>query len=310
MNGLTRTIPVMLVGAMALLCTACSNAPAGSVPNRTEYSYTTAYEPLFTTSAGKPTGTAAADASVLSSAYERTGSFRTAVWLAKNRDTEAERYLVFLDETHGKVIEQQNGQETGFIYGHSEEATTFQFGAEEAKPVTLYWSDDDHAVIKWSAEQVESLTFLRENGREPLHFFTNEQLCAMALEHYAAQNGVRPAHARVFYNLDEMIAVQLYDGEGIATDTYDWYTVDRYTGVGYNTLNETVRLADNPAATAPAQTAPAQTTTIPATTAPPPTTVPPPASTVAQTLPALTTEVQPETVPEEPLPETTEDWGW
>ncbi len=319
MNYLMRATIISIVGAAVLLLTACGEKRTNNVPSYTGYSYTTKYETIVTTSPSSTTYTATVspDSSALVQDHpEITGSFRSAVWLAKDSETENERFLLFTDDTHGKIIDQQDGKETPFTYTLSGETPSFTIGAEGAKPVTVYFSDDTHAVIQWGQEKTEALTCIRENSSEPLHFYHNEQLCAMALAYYEQTMGTRPAHARVFYNYDETIAVQLYNGDGNASDTLDWYTVDRFTAEGYNTLNQTISLTGVPAGAAPAQTTGAASTTTAVTTAQQTTaatTTVPPMSTVAQTIPAQET-VPPTEAPSEPMEEipaeTNDGWEW
>ena len=307
MNKPYRPAFISLAVLTVLLFTACGEKQTSPIPEPTQFSYTTAYQTIAT-AATLSTNT------VTAASYDRKldteGSFRSAIWIAKDRDTESERFFIFQDDTRGRIVDQQNGKETPFTCTLTGAEKSFVLGAEGAKSVKVFWTDDQHAVIRWGEEKSESLTLLRENGDEPLHFFNNEQLCAMALDYYEKATGIRPAHARTFYNLDEMIAIQLYNNDGSASDTLDWYTVDRYTAEGYNSFNETIRLTETPGQTAPAQStdAPAQTTVsgqttlVQTTTAQTTVFTQPP--TVAQTLPPRemieTTEPQPaEALPEE-----------
>ncbi|MBR2086770.1 MAG: hypothetical protein IJ906_06490 [Oscillospiraceae bacterium] len=299
----TRSACISIAALMALLFTACSEKQTSPIPEATHYSYTTAYE---TTTIASTLSTNSVAADYYDTDMNTEGSFRSAVWIAKDHNTESERFFIFQDDTHGRIVDQQNGQETPFTCTLTGAEKSFVIGAEEAKPVAVIWTDDQHAVIRWGEDKSEALTLLRENGNEPLHFFNNEQLCAMALDYFEKANGIRPEHARTFYNLDEMIAIQLYNTDGSASDTLDWYTVDRYTAEGYNTLNESIRLTETPGQTAPAQTtdAPAQTS-VPEQTTAAQTTVFTQPPTVAQTLPPREMIETTETQPAEALPEET-----
>ena len=303
MNKLARPAFISLAVLTTLLFTACSEKQTSQMPEPTHYSYSTAYEPIATAS---PLSTNTVVADSYDTDLNTEGSFRSAIWIAKDHNTEIERFFVFQDDTRGRIINQQNGQETPFTCTLTGAEKSFVIGGEGAKPVKIFWTDDQHAIIRWGEDKVETLTFLRDNGNEPLHFFNNEQLCAMALDYYEKATGIHPAHARTFYNLDEMIAIQLYNNDGSASDTLDWYTVDRYTAEGYNTLNETIQLTEVPGQTSPAQStaAPAQTTVSEQTTTVQTTvfTQPP---TVAQTLPPREVIETAEPQPAEGLPEET-----
>ena len=294
MNGLKRSVILVMVAVTTTLCAACSSAGNTYQPT-SDTSYTVAFTTFGTSPRSNTTSTVAV-ADDYSNGYEYISSFRPGVWLAKNVQTEEERFFIFTDDTHGKVISQQNGAELPFSCEKSEEGLAFQLGADQLAGVKAYWSDDNNAVLRWSADKAESITFLRENSNEPFRFFNNDQLSAMALNYFTASTGIHAEHTRAFINMDETISIQLFDGEGDAQSTYDWYTVDRYTGEGFNATNEVIRLTEAPTGAAAAQTTAAAqsaatqtTTTVQTTTAPQTTPVP-------QTTPApQTTPVPPET---------------
>ena len=322
MNSFARSALVLLAGAAALSCTACSQTKTHDNSGRSENLYTTAYELIGSAGTGShSTGTATLDSSIVAMDPIFPGSFRTAVWLGKDKQMLKERYFLFLDDTHGKMIDQQNGQETAFTYSVSEGKATLQVGAQDGLSGTAIWTDENNVILRWSDNQTEFLSFLNENSKEPLHNFTNEQLCTMAQEHYSAQYGNRPPHVRAFYNVDDMISLQLFDGDGAASDTFIWYTVDRFTGEGYNSLNEPISLTNAQAGTAPAQTTTAVTettvpeTTVPETTAAPEPTTLPPVKTVAETLPPVEPPAtEPPTEPVTPIdndiPDTAAGQDW
>ena len=148
-----------------------------------------------------------------------------------------------------------NGTQSVFHFGSVEDNTTAE----------LMWTSEDSLAVKWQDGKAELFTFLRENSAEGIEFYSNEQLCAMALDYYEAQSGYRPSMAAAMINLDETIAIQLYDLVGDHISTCDWYTVDRYTAVGYNVTEAPVDLKNpTPVEAASTESAPAATETAPA----------------------------------------------
>ncbi len=300
MHNDLRIVPFVLVGAF--LCSGCGKRIAEE-PVTPTFSYE--YETRYTVPATAPKSqTVQVEPNYKDS--EMNFSFRSAVWLAKNLQTEEERYFCFFDDTNGKIVSQQDGQETPFTFEQGEQGTVFHLsGTNETLPVKIRWCGQDTVVFLWNDEFSENVTFYRENGSEPLNVFTNDQLCAMSQDDYAARNGIRPEKARVFYNLDEMIAVQLFATDGTATDTYDWYTVDRVTGEGYSTTRLKIALR----APSPDTSQPASTATQPASETLPPTEPPTAAPTETTPLPTvgqlITDTLPPLEVPSEALPENT-----
>lgn len=73
--------------------------------------------------------------------------------------------------------------------------------------------------------------------------YTDEELCAMARTYCEARNaGVSPQYVVVDNTNGNMVMIHLYEDMGDHTATFDWYTVDRNTAAGTNTLGETVDL--------------------------------------------------------------------
>ncbi len=73
--------------------------------------------------------------------------------------------------------------------------------------------------------------------------YTDEELCTMARKYCEARNsGISPQYVVVDNTDGNMVMIHLFDDMGDHTATFDWYTVDRNTAAGTNTLGETVDL--------------------------------------------------------------------
>ena len=282
MKHTTRAIAAVLAGLSALLCTACSTGPAASAPDSAaETTFTdddSEYETIVAVETDAPTEMAVnSEANAAEAANEDADvasyGFRSAVWLAKDPETDTERYFRFYDDHNGVVLNQENGMGVGFTCDLTADSGTFHFGAPDAsETVKFIWNDADSLSLIWDSGKREGMLFLRENGVEEYPFFSNEQLAAMALDYYEGHTGYRPSMAATIINLDEQIAIQLYDVVGDHISTSDWYTVDRYTAAGTNVTGDPVDLTQPvpagavPAETLPGETAPVQT--VPGETAP------------------------------------------
>ena len=172
--------------------------------------------------------------------------FGNAIWVGRTEDGE-ERYFFFYDEHNGNYLEQETGMGMGFTFDLAEDSAVFHIGAvDDNTKATISWTDDKHAYLVWETGVGESLTWLREDASAPFDFFSNAQLCEMALGYYEQKNNYRPGQAGAMINYDGKIAIQLYDNNGDHNSTCDWYTVDRYTAVGTNMLGETIDLKTAP----------------------------------------------------------------
>lgn len=73
--------------------------------------------------------------------------------------------------------------------------------------------------------------------------YTDEELCRMARTYCEVRNGgISPQYVVVDNTDGNMVMIHLYEDMGDHTATFDWYTVDRNTAAGTNTLGETVDL--------------------------------------------------------------------
>lgn len=93
-------------------------------------------------------------------------------------------------------------------------------------------------IRKWGKEDQTGQT-----GNAGSTGYTDEELCTMARTYCEARNsGISPQYVVVDSTDGNMVSIHLYEDMGDHTATFDWYTVDRNTAVGTNTLGETVDL--------------------------------------------------------------------
>lgn len=256
MKHLTSVLFSGIAAGMVLLCTACSEQPQEiqDTTEDSEISYISEYETIVPVDeqafTEMPVHSEANNSELVNDpiADSELYGFRSAVWLAKDAAADTERYFMFYDDHTGKYLDQETGLGQEFTCELDAAQGQFYFGGTDTgKTCTFVWIDEDMVSIKWDDGKIESLTYLRDQGTEELHFYSNEELCTMALDHYEEKTGYRPSMAGAVINLDEMIAIQLYDLVDDHISTSDWYTVDRYTAEGYNDLSEPIALAGSAA---------------------------------------------------------------
>lgn len=282
-NVTSGVLALLLAGSSLLLCTGCSEQEQDGfhfdIEETTESSESTSYVgetepetivPVETLNtdilASDPTAAPAETQAVTPSEALEQYSFRSAIWLAKDIENDTERYFLFYDDNNGKFLDQETGMGLGFTCELNGTQGVFHFGsAEDNTTAELMWTSEDSLAVKWQDGKSELFNILRDNSAEGIEFYSNEQLCTMALDYYEARNSYRPSMAAAMINLDETIAIQLYDLVGDHISTCDWYTVDRYTAVGYNVTETPVDLKNPTAVEVPStESAPVATETVPA----------------------------------------------
>ena len=163
---------------------------------------------------------------------EENPVFKAGTWMAYGQ-----YYFFDPNGTTGRTASYENGTGVGFTYAQEDGKTVFFMGAADA-PVTcnVVMVDDDHLVLEWGDRDAETLTFLTGLGGEQFHFYTDEELSAMALEDYRAKHDPDDTRlcAAAADNGDGTATVQLYQNLGDHNSTAAWYQIDRCTGEGIN----------------------------------------------------------------------------
>ena len=96
---------------------------------------------------------------------------------------------------------------------------------------TLAKKDDTHFDILWADDREETMTFVSEKGSDSFQFYSNEQLCQMAIAHYVNTAGGEAPLAAADTD-PEQVTIQLYQNIKDHNSTFAWYRIDRQTGVG------------------------------------------------------------------------------
>lgn len=273
-----KWIALLLCGVTALLCTGCDTESGyGDFMETTETIEETEEQTLESIppvpDINRPTEDVEeqpviADPTETDTAPQVSG-FAGSIWLGKMEADDTERFFLFYDETNGSYLQQQDGEGMGFTYAVQGETATFHIGDATAQATAqLIWLDSQNVVLRWDDGSLEDLTWVRSDPSAEFNFYTNDNLCEMAKTYYEALNNTRP-EATAISNVDGTISIWLYEKtNGVEIDC-DWYTVDRYTAIGFDRTHEAIDLTQPgvvpqsplPDSTLPSETAASTETT-------------------------------------------------
>ena len=169
--------------------------------------------------------------------------FEAGIWEASSSDEH--RYFCFdADTDSGSFRDQENGLGMAFNYEVEDENTIiFHIGeTSDNTRATVTFSGTEQATLTWENGSVEKISYLGLGNFNTFHFYSNVELCEMALNYYEKQTGYRPGDAAAQVQADGLIAIQLYDNMGDHNSTSAWYTVDKYTATGTDLTGNPVDL--------------------------------------------------------------------
>lgn len=159
--------------------------------------------------------------------------FQAGTWFVSGKDSAA-YYFFDADGASGRTASLENGTGVGFTYSVQDNQVTFRMGAEDAVVKgTLTKSDDTHVSIVWEreTENEETMRFISDKGSEDFRFYTNEDLCRMAVDYYIKNTGEDSPQAAADTD-PETVSIQLYRNAGDHNSTCAWNQVNRQTAKG------------------------------------------------------------------------------
>ena len=184
--------------------------------------------------------------------------FASGIWWASGAD--GDRYFCFYDDHTGSFRDQESGMGVDFTYDVNGTAFVFHIGdiaeshaiaklfGDKKKAVyihtVLIFADDKNAAVTWTDGSIEKFAYQGLGNFNTFRFYSNLELCEMALDYYEKQNHYRPGQAAADILENGSIQIQLYDNLGDHNSTSEWYTVDRFTGQGVDLLGNPVKLAE------------------------------------------------------------------
>lgn len=169
---------------------------------------------------------------------------KAGVWLAN--DAENYSYYIFNDDGEtGSVIDQATGTGIAFSYEADDDKVTFKMGAEDAEaPAVVEQTDEDNVTLKWDEGTEEKLSYISNDNADTFKFYTNDELCEMALAYYKTKTteDTTGMMAAAETSEDGKVLIQIFSNNGGHNSTADWYTVDRITAEGTNIAEENIDL--------------------------------------------------------------------
>lgn len=186
-----------------------------------------------------PDTTAASEETDPSDAFYLAEGF----WLAKG--SQDNQYLYFnSDCSTGHFANESDGSKLAFTYLLEGDTLTISADASEPAIGKITWTDEHDAVIVWENGYTEEFSHLNMMTPDTYNFFSDEQLCGMALRYYAAMHDYTPSKAAAETQEDGSVLIQLYDDLEDHNSTSDWYTVNRFTAEGTNLQGEEINLTE------------------------------------------------------------------
>lgn len=161
------------------------------------------------------------------------------------RSDAGQYYFFDEDGAAGRTANFENGMGVGFAYTVDGARAVFSMGgADNEQGCAVTWGDGS-AVLAWDNGQTETLTFVSPLGSDAFTFYTDEELCELALAYTLAQNGGQAGNleAASQANADGSVSIQVYENLGDHNSTAAWYTVDRETAAGTDGTGAPVSLA-------------------------------------------------------------------
>ena len=175
-----------------------------------------------------------------------SGKFEAGIWWSTGGDGE-ERYFCFYNGSDaGSIRDQESGMGLSFEYEttETENRIIFHMGDNtDNTPVTVNFTDENTAILTWDNGTTETLKYQGLGNFDTFYFYSNLDLCEMALNYYETQNGYRPEDSSAQIQANGKILIKLYDNLENHDVTSAEYTVDRFTAKGSDNAGNSVNLA-------------------------------------------------------------------
>lgn len=162
-----------------------------------------------------------------------TPGIQPGTWFISGKDTAA-YYFFDIDGTSGRTASLENGTGVGFTYSVQDNEVIFRMGAEDVVVKgKLTKTDDTHASIVWEdrSDDEETMRFISDKSSDDFQFYTNEDLCRMAVAYYTKVTGEEAPQAAADTD-PETVSIQLYINTGDHNSNCAWYQVNRQTAKG------------------------------------------------------------------------------
>lgn len=230
-----KILPLLITAA--LLCTGCQSQNNDSDNSAQD----TASSPKVSTAANEVISPADGDEAPVDSIVsedsepsETLKRFETGTWLLYQDDIPLGYGFAYeANEAVGLVYTYDTGLSYEFTYVIGENKVDFTCGGKSA---TFDITGGDPAYIEFRTPEGEefSATYLNDSMPDEIlgNFYSNPQLCEIALDYYEKEHGYRPTSCAATTNADGTVKLHLYDNMETHIATLARYTVDRTSCAG------------------------------------------------------------------------------
>lgn len=175
-----------------------------------------------------------------------TTAFQAGTWLGTKDDGSQQYYFFSADGSSGQIASLESGTGLGFAYEAASGQAVFHMGsADDRTPCTVKAADGGQITLQWENGGTETLKYVSSLGAEEFTFYTNDELCELALAYYRLTGGAASQNltAGAEGNEDGTVNIQVYENLGDHNSTAAGYVIDRLTGKGTDAnTGETVDL--------------------------------------------------------------------
>ncbi len=167
-----------------------------------------------------------------------TSVFQEGAWQGENM-----YYFFTKDGSSGSTSSMEDGTGTSFTYDINGNEVIFHMGSvDDSTVATMVQSGESEVELKWADGQTEKLEHVSNMGADIFEFYTNEELCDLAVSNYYAENGGDPASnpvtATATTQPDGEVFIQISSDEGDHLSNLAQYNVNRRTASGTDAMTE------------------------------------------------------------------------
>lgn len=183
-----------------------------------------------------------APAETPSAPTEQTSSlFQAGTWLS-----DQEQYWFFdAGEASGRTAGLEDGTGVPFAYTFDGAQAVFSMGIAGNDHSCDVTTGENTLTLRWEDGTTEVLTYVSDQSSDQFQFFSNQELCDLALTYYKERNSAQDTQgltAAAQTNEDGTVTIQVYENLGDHNSTAAWYTVDRITAQGTDGNGQAVDL--------------------------------------------------------------------
>lgn len=161
--------------------------------------------------------------------------FQAGTWLGTREDGSQQYYFFSDGGASGQTVSLETGMGLGFACEYADGRAVFHMGEmDNQTPSTVQVTDAEHLTLQWENDSTETLVYVSPLGADEFTFYSNDELCDMALAYYRQTSGSDSPDltAGAAGNEDGTVTIQIYENLDGHNSTAAWYTVDRFTGQG------------------------------------------------------------------------------